>query len=88
MENEIIKIDVLGALKKLFGFEKENSDMKSIEKEVERIRKISDGYDSPEDYYRQNAQIEKSIVDRVETNPSKYETKIEKNKDSKGIERE
>ena len=38
-----IKINFFDVFKSIFGFSKENDNLESIEKEVEKIRAISDG---------------------------------------------
>ena len=54
----VVKVDFGEVFRKIFGFDKEESDMKKIEEEVDMIRKVSDG--SWDEYSSEKSKSEKT----------------------------
>ncbi len=55
----VVKVDFGEVFRKIFGFDKEESDMKKIEEEVDMIRKVSDGI-SWDEYSSEKSKSEKT----------------------------
>ena len=55
----VVKVDFGEVFRKIFGFDKEESDMKKIEEEVYMIRKVSDGI-SWDEYSSEKSKSEKT----------------------------
>ncbi len=55
----VVKVDFGEVFRKIFGFDKEENDMKKIEEEVDMIRKVSDGI-SWDEYSSEKSKSEKT----------------------------
>ena len=55
----VVKVDFGEVFRKIFGFDKEESDMKKIEEEVDMIRKVSDRI-SWDEYSSEKSKSEKT----------------------------
>ena len=81
----IVKVDFGEVFRKIFGFDKEENDMKKIEEEADMIRKVSDGI-SWDEYLSEKSKSEKTnnLYKKVPTRESKTISKgtiIKKDKD-------
>lgn len=57
----VVKVDFGEVFRKIFGFDKEENDMKKIEEEADMIRKVSDGI-SWDEYLSEKSKSEKQII--------------------------
>ena len=57
----VVKVDFGEVFRKIFGFDKEENDMKKIEEEADMIRKVSDGI-SWDEYLSEKSKSEETMI--------------------------